>query len=71
MDATERQKEFDAAKMKKARERLRWNLAQLARKIGVSRSLVFYYENGKRTPRVSTLRRIEKALNLKKGELLP
>jgi transcriptional regulator with XRE-family HTH domain len=48
--ATTKPPTFAAAKVKKLRERLGLNSAQLAAKLGITAALISMFESGKRTP---------------------
>lgn len=50
--------------LREARRRRGWSQSQLARRSGVSQSVISAYESGSREPSVAALRRIGRAMDL-------
>ena len=50
-------------KIKNARTKKAYSQAELANKIGVSQSAIYYWENGKREPSIETIKKIATALD--------
>lgn len=57
-------------RIKQRRREQKLTAAELARRIGVSQQMIFYYESGKRTPSVERLREIAKELNTTMDDLV-
>jgi len=61
---------LDCEAMRARRVKLGYSEPELARLAGMDPAAIWRIERGLRSPRVETLRRIEKALKLRKGSLL-
>lgn len=58
------------ARLREARERLGLTQEEVAERSGVHATEVSRMETGKRDPKISTLRRLAKAVEVKPGQLL-
>lgn len=57
-------------KIKEFREKKGFSQQELADLVGISKQMISHYEKGENTPRMGTLDKIAKALNVKKLDLL-
>ncbi|MEH6941485.1 helix-turn-helix domain-containing protein [Bacillus sp. JJ722] len=59
-----------SSRIKALREARKLTMQELADKVGISKSMISYYENGKKTPSVKTINIIASVLNVSVDYLL-